>query len=352
MQEELRAVMSVVSALPATMAAVTQQRYGPPQVLRLSTVNRPVPRPDEVLLAVHAAGVSRGVWHMTTGRPRLVRLIGGVRRPRQATPGMDVCGHVVQVGSGVSSLRVGQRVFGIARGSFAEYAVAKAKHLSEAPKELTDCEAAVLAESGLTALQALDAAGVGTSTKPGCRILVIGASGGVGSFAVALSALRGAVITGVCSADKAGFVRDLGAQRVLDYRRVDPLAEGARYDVILDVAGGRKLSALRSALSSRGTLVFVGNESGGPWTGGYGRPFAYQVRMALRRQRFVNLLVRTDAADLARLADHARDDGLRPRMHATFPLADACRALQELSSGAAAGKIAVQINHPEQEPLA
>ena len=126
MQEELRAVMSVVSALPATMAAVTQQRYGPPQVLRLSTVNRPVPRPDEVLLAVHAAGVSRGVWHMTTGRPRLVRLIGGVRRPRQATPGMDVCGHVVQVGSGVSSLRVGQRVFGIARGSFAEYAVAKA----------------------------------------------------------------------------------------------------------------------------------------------------------------------------------------------------------------------------------
>lgn len=334
-----------------TMAAITQRRYGPPQVLHLSTTPRPVPRPDEVLLAVRAAGVSRGVWHMMTGHPRLVRLVGGVRRPRRAIPGMDVCGHVVQVGSAVSSLQVGQRVFGIARGSFAEYAVAKAKHLSVAPEELTDREAAVLAESGLTALQALDAGGAGTSAEPGCRILVIGASGGVGSLAVALSALRGAFVTGVGSADKTGFVRDLGAQRVLDYRAVDPLAEGERYDVILDVAGGRKLSALRSALSPRGTLVFVGNESGGAWTGGYARPFAYQARMALRSQRFVNLLVRTDAADLARLADHARSDGLRPRIHATFPLREACKALEELSSGAAAGKIVVQLDPPELESL-
>ncbi|WP_340640802.1 NAD(P)-dependent alcohol dehydrogenase [Nocardioides glacieisoli] len=303
-----------------------------------------MPGPDEVLLAVRAAGVSRGVWHMMTGLPYIVRLVGGLRRPRRATPGMDVCGDVVQLGSRVSGFQLGQRVFGIARGSFAEYAVAKASHLTPAPPELTDAQAAVTAESGLTALQALDAAGITTNTGVGCRVLVVGAAGGVGSFAVQLAALSGAEVTAVCSGSKAAFTADLGAARIIDYRVTDPLLQGTRYDVILDVAGGRKLSDLRASLAPRGTLVFVGNESGAKWTGGFERPFAYQVRMALRSQRFVNLLVRTDSADLARLADLASRGGLRPRIHASFPLAGVRDALEELTSGSTAGKIALRID--------
>lgn len=342
-----RAAASAFASLPTSMTAVTHDRYGPPHVLRLTTIELPSPGPDKVLLRVRAAGVSRGVWHMMTGMPRVVRLASGLRRPRQVPPGMDVCGEIVGVGSEVRGRRVGQRVFGLARGSFAEYAVAKATHLTPAPPELTDIEAGVLAESGLTALQALDAGGVGPSTGDGCRVLIIGASGGVGSLAVTIAALHGAEVTAVCSAAKADFVAGLGAAHVIDYRREDPLARGRQYDVILDGAGGATLAALRGSLAPRGTLVFVGNESGGRWTGGYGRPFAYQARMALHAQRFVNLLARTNATDLARLADLARDKGLRPRIHATYPLTAARTALEALTSGVVAGKIAIRLAEQE-----
>ena len=298
---------------------------------------------------MRAAGVSRGVWHMMTGLPCAVRLVGGLRRPRRATPGMDVCGDVVQMGSGVTGLKLGQRVFGIARGSSAEYAVAKARHLTPATDEPTDDEAAVTAESGLTALQALDAAGIAPTTTAGRRVLVLGAAGGVGSFAVQLAALGGAEVTAVCSGSKAAFATSLGAAKVIDYRVTDPLSRGIRYDAILDVAGGRKLSDLRASLAPRGTLVFVGNESGARWTGGYERPFAYQVRMALRSQRFVNLLVRTDSPDLARLADLAGTGQLRPKVHATFPLPEVRNALKELTSGSTAGKIAIRLNGPDRD---
>lgn len=329
----------------AVMAAVVQDGYGPPHVLRLTTTAVPSPKPDEVLLRVRAAGVSRGVWHLMTGTPRLVRLAVGLRRPRQSVPGMDVCGEIVRVGSEVRGLHVGQRVFGVARGSFAEYAVAEAKHLTPAPPQLTDVEAGVLAESGLTALQALDAGGHGRQTRD--RVLILGASGGVGSIAVMIAALRGAEVTAVCSGGKAGFVAGLGAEHVIDYRRHDPLGRGERYDVILDGAGGASLSALRRALLPHGSIVFVGKETGGAWTGGYGRPFAHRVWMSLHEQRFVNLLARTNAADLARLADLARNEGLRPRIHAAYPLSGVPAALEELASGAVAGKIAIRLTDQE-----
>lgn len=334
------------------MTAVTQHRYGKSGMLHLSTVERPVPRADEVLLKVGAAGVSRGVWHMMTGLPYLVRLFGGLRRPRQSIPGMDVCGEVVRIGSDVHDLRVGERVFGIARGSFAEYAVAKSRHLVTAPVELSDTEAAVLAESGLTALQALDSAGVRPGAHDRLRVLVIGASGGVGSLSVALATGYGAEVAGVCSAGKSQYVANLGATNVIDYQRQNALDGTARYDVILDAAGGHTLRALRGALNDRGTLVFVGNESGGRWTGGYGRPFAYQLRMLFRRQRFVNLMVETRTVDLERLAEHARSDALRPAIHAAFPLEKTREALDELVSGRAAGKIVVTITPRNQEHLA
>ena len=344
---EPRAAASAFTTPLPSMTAVVQDRYDPPHVLRLATTEVPSPMPHEVLLRVHAAGVSRGVWHMMTGMPRLVRLASGLRRPRQTTLGMDVCGEIVCVGAKVRGLQVGQRVFGIARGSFAEYAVAEANHLAPVPPELTDVEAGVLAESGLTALQALDAGGIGRETHDRHRVLIIGASGGVGSFAVLIAALHGAEVTAVCSGVKAGFVSSLGAAHVIDYRRHDPLVRGERYDVILDGAGGASLSELRGALTQRGTLVFVGNESGGKWTGGYGRLFSYQARMALHEQRFVNLLARTNSADLERLADLARDDGFRPRIHASYPLTAVGAALEELTSGAAAGKIAIQLTEQE-----
>ncbi len=265
---------------------------------------------------------------MMTGLPYLVRMFGGIRRPRQATPGMDVCGEIVQVGSDVRDLRVGQRVFGIARGSFAEYAVDKSRHLAQAPDELTDSEAAVLAESGLTAPQALDSAGLRSIQIRGLRMLIIGASGGVGSLAVALASRQSTEVTGVCSAGKAQFVIGLGATNVIDYHSHDPLDGTERYDVILDAAGGR-------------------------WGRGYGRPFAYQMRMLFSQQRFVNLLVVTKAVDLERLAQHVRSDSLRPPTHATFPLTNTREALDELVSGRTAGKIVIiTITEQNQEHLA
>lgn len=329
------------------MTAVMQDRYGSPEVLKVSRMAVPSPGPNEVLLRVSTAGISRGVWHMMTGLPRLVRVASGLRRPLQSVPGMDVCGEVVAVGSEVSALQFGQRVFGIARGSFAEYAVAQAGHVAPAPVEIDDTEAGVLAESGLTALQALDRGGVDKTVRAGMRVLIIGASGGVGSLAVQIAALRGSDVTAVCGGSKRNLVKSLGAARVIDYRSEDPLAQGERYDVILDGAGGASLNALRGALEPRGTLVFVGNESGGRWTGGYGRPFAYQVRMAGGEQRFVNLLVRTNAADLVRLADLARQGGLRPHVHASYPLIGVPTALEELASGAVAGKISIHVTEQE-----
>lgn len=329
------------------MTAVTHDRYGPPEVLKMSRMAVPAPGPNEVLLRVSTSGISRGVWHMMTGLPRLVRVASGLRRPRQSVPGMDVCGEVVAVGSEVSALQFGQRVFGIARGSYAEYAVATASHVAPAPVEIDDREAGVLAESGLTALQALDGGGIDGTVRAGMRVLIIGASGGVGSLAVQIAALRGADVTAVCGGSKRTLVKSLGAARVIDYRTTDPLAQGERYDVILDGAGGASLNALRGALEPRGSLVFVGNESGGPWTGGYGRPFAYQLRMAWGEQRFVNLLVRSNSADLVRLADLARQGGLRPHVHASYPLSGVPAALEELASGAVAGKISIHVNEQE-----
>ncbi len=154
-------------------------------------------------------------------------------------------------------------------------------------------------------------------------------------------------MTAVCGDSKRNLVESLGAARVIDYRSEDALTQGKRYDVILDGAGGASLNALRGALERRGTLVFVGNESGGTWTGGYGRPFAYQLRMAGGGQQFVNLLVRTNSTDLGTLADLARHRGLRPHVHASYPLSGVPAALKELASGAVAGKIAIHVNEQE-----
>ena len=329
------------AALGTTMLAVTQDAYGPADVLRCTSVPRPTPKRGEVLLQVEAAGLDRGTWHLMTGTPRMVRLAMGLRRPRQPIIGRDVAGTVLEVGPEVTGLAPGQRVFGAAPGSFAQYATANPAKLAVAPTRATAAEAATLAISGLTALQALDAARV----DAGQRVLVLGASGGVGSYAVKLAVARGADVTAVCSAAKAEVVRGWGANRVLDYARDDVLAADEPYDVILDIAGGAPLRRLRRALAPSGTIAFIGNETGGDWTGGYGRPLRNALRMLASRQRYVMVVAREAAPDdLARLAELVDAGKLQPHVHATYPLERAREAMQALESGAVCGKVAVTVD--------
>lgn len=325
-------------ATPAVMQAVIQAGYGAADVLHRRTVARPTPKPDEVLLHVEAAGLDRGTWHLMTGMPRLVRLAIGLRRPRQPIVGRDVCGTVVEVGPEVTGLAPGQRVFGVAPGSFAEFATAKPAKLALAPDAASAAEAATLAISGLTAIQALDAARL----EAGQRVLVIGASGGVGSYAVKLAVARGADVTAVCSAAKAEVVRGWGASRVLDYRRDDILATSEPYDVILDIAGGTPLRRLRRALTPSGTIAFIGNETGGEWTGGFGRPLRNALRMLTSRQRYVLVVAREAAPDdLARLAQLVDAGQLEPHVHATYQMQRVREAMAALESGDVCGKVAV-----------
>ena len=218
---------------------------------------------DEVLVRVEAAGVDRGTWHLLTGRPYLARLAIGLRRPRVAVLGRDVAGTVVATGQAAHRFTTGDSVFGVATGSFAEYARAKERKLAQTPDRLSAVQAAVLGISGMTALQAIDAADV----KAGSTLLVIGASGGVGSYAVQIARGLRARVTGVSRAAKADFVRSLGAERVIAYDRPPDGDHGGPYDAIIDTGGDTPLSRLRSMLQPRGTLVIVGGEGGDPVTG-------------------------------------------------------------------------------------
>jgi NADPH:quinone reductase-like Zn-dependent oxidoreductase len=255
-------------------------------------------------------------------------------------PGLDVAGTVVAVGPDVTRLAVGDRVFGIARGSFAPYALALVDKLVIAPKSLTDPEAAVLGISGLTALQSLRDAG---RLQAGQRVLILGASGGVGTYAVQIAKALGAEVTGVCSAAKADVVGSLGADHVLDYRSVDPVNGSSHYDLIIDIGGHRRLSTLRRALTPKGTLVVVGSETGGKWTGGIGRQFRAVLLSPFLRQRLTMLVSSENAADLQILADMAAAAELRPSVDSVVPLADAADAMRRLAAGEVRGKVAISV---------
>lgn len=323
------------------MRAVVQHRYGidPDDVFRLETVDRPAIGDDEVLVQVRAAGLDRGTWHLMTGRPYLMRAMGfGFRGPKNAVPGLDVAGVVVSVGSGVTRFAIGDEVFGIARGSFAEYAAAKDAKLALKPTSLSFEQAAAVPISAMTAHQALRGA---AQVAAGQKVLVIGASGGVGSYAVQLATSFGAEVTGVCSAAKADLVRSLGAHTVLDYRTQD-FADGTQhYDVILDIAGNSRLSRLRRALTPSGTLVVVGGEEGGNVTGGFGRSLRAPLLSMFVRQRLLMLVVKERGADLEELASLLESGEVAPALDRTFPLTQAPAAMRHLMTGQARGKIAI-----------
>lgn len=322
------------------MRAAVRHTYGPASQVRTETVPRPVPGKGEVLVRVRAAGVDRGVWHVATGKPYLLRLAFGVRRPRNPTLGLDVAGTVVAVGTAVTRFRVGDDVYGFGRGSFAEYAVASEAKLAPKPPQLGFEQAAVVPVSAATALQALVDVG---RVQPGQKVLINGASGGVGSFAVQLACAMGAEVTGVASTTKLDLVRTLGATHVVDYRSEDFAGRSERYDLILDIGGTPRLARLRRALTSTGTVVLVGGEEGGRWTGGLDRTLRALALSTLGRQRLVSFVARQRASDLAVLTGYVEAGQLSPVVDSTYPLDRAAEAVCLIEAGRAAGKIAITV---------
>lgn len=321
------------------MTAIVQDRYGEADVLRTGRVPRPSPGPGEVLLEVAAAGVDRGTWHLMAGVPYLVRPVTGLRTPRNPVPGRDVAGRVVALGEGVTRFAVGDEVFGTARsGSFADLATARADRLALRPPSLTAVQAAALPVSGTTALQAVRDHG---KVQPGQKVLVIGASGGVGSYAVQIARADGAEVTGVCGPAKADLVRALGATRVLDHTR-DRVADAGPHDVVIDIGGGNRMTDLRAALTPRGRLVVVGSEEGGRWFG-MGQALKAVALSPFVRQTLVMIVASEDAAHLEVLAGLATDGALVPAVERTWPLAEAADALRHLVAGRARGKLVVEV---------
>ena len=320
-----------------TMKAVIQDRYGTSEVLRVGDVPIPEPGDHEVLIKVHAAGLDRGTEHLMTGKPYAMRPATGLRRPKNPVSGRDVAGTVVKVGSAVTRFAPGDEVYGVAPGSFAEYAVGPENKLAHKPANLTFAQAAVVPISAGTALQALRDVG---RAQQGQQVLVIGASGGVGSYAVQLAKVLGAQVTGVASAAKADFVRSLGADHVLDYNR-DDFADGTRhYDLILDIGGGASLTRLRRALTPRGTVVFVGSENTGSITG-MGRQLRGAVVSLFVPQRLALLMAKERASDLEQLSEHIEAGRLTPALADSYPIDRSKEAMQLLEAGKVRGKVVI-----------
>lgn len=331
-----------MDAIPRpTMKAIVQDEYGSPEVLKLQEIHQPAYGDDDVLVRVHAAGVDRGVWHLMTGQPYLMRVIGfGFRAPKVRVPGMDVAGKVVAVGKNVTRLKLGDEVFGTCSGAFAEYVCVRADRLAPKPKNLTLVQAAAVPVSAATALKAVrDVGGV----RAGQRVLIIGAAGGVGSFAVQLAKAYGAHVTGVCSTKKTDLVRSLGADEVIDYTRED-FADGVRrYDLILDIAGNRAVSHLRRALAPQGTLVIVGGEDGVRWFGGLGRQLYAMLISTFLKQKMRGMVSITRSEDLRDLTQLIEAGKLTPSVEKTFPLSEAAEALRQIERGLTRGKIVVTV---------
>ena len=321
------------------MRAIVQDAYGHADVLRLARIPRPGAADNEVLVRVHAAGLDRGVWHVMTGLPYLGRLAFGVRKPKEPVLGFDVAGTVVAVGSAVTRFSAGDEVFGFGKGAFAEYAVVREDKLARKPVNLSFEQAAVVPVSAVTALQGLDAGRV----EQGQKVLIIGASGGVGSYAVQLAKAFGAQVTGVCSTAKLDLVRSLGADHVIDYTR-DDFADGAhRYDLILDIAGNPTLSRLRHALTPTGTAVITGGEDGGNLTGGMNRQLRALVLSPFVRQRLTMFLGKVRSSDLERLIELIEAGTVTPSLARTYPLDRVPEAIDHLEAGKVRGKVAITI---------
>ncbi len=325
------------------MTAIVFREYGSPDTLTAESAPIPVPGAGEVLVRVHAAGVNAADWHIMRGEPRIARLAFGLRRPKDTRLGADVAGVVEAVGPGVTRLAVGDPVFGeLVRGAFAEFACAPESKLAAKPTTLSFEQAAAVPMAAMTAFQAVrDTATV----QPGERVLINGAAGGVGSFAVQFAKQYGAEVTGVCSTGKVEHVRSLGAAHVIDYTHEDFTRGSARYDVIIDMVGNHPLGALRGVLTKAGRYVSVGGGKGG------GKILGLEVKrlmqMAARSpfvsQKLTGHIAKPNVDDLTTIAELIDAGKIVPVIERTFPLAKTADAIRHLEQGSARGKVVVVI---------
>ena len=328
------------------MKAIVQSAYGaaPEDVLRLGEIDKPTPGEDEVLVRVHAASVDRGTWHVMAGLPYPIRLAGfGFRRPKYSNPGRSLAGTVETSGIAAHGFDRGDAVFGICNGSFAEYASVHPDKLAPRPPSLTFEQAAAVPISGLTALQAVRDHG---NVEAGQKVLIVGASGGVGTFAVQIAQAFGAEVTGVSSTSKLDAVRALGADHVLDYT-VDDFADGThRYDVILDIGGNRRLSHLRRALSPGGRLVIVGGETDGRWLGGSDRQIRALMLSPFVGQKLGTFVASENAGDLIALGELIEAGKVTPAVDRVYELSGVATAIRHMLDGKARGKIVISLTPP------
>ncbi|MBE1490422.1 NAD(P)-dependent alcohol dehydrogenase [Plantactinospora soyae] len=330
------------------MKAIARDAYGPADLLELRDLDTPPIGDDEVLVEVRAAGVDPGVWILMTGRPMAVRLAVGLRRPRVAALGRAVAGVVAAVGAGVTRLRPGDEVYGTCEsGSFAEYATARQHRLTSKPANLTFEQAAATPISAVTALQSVRDAGV----QPGQRVLITGAAGGVGSFAVQLVKAYGASVTGVCSTAKVELVRALGAEDVIDYTRHEIDHGGTRYDIVIDTAGSRPMSLLRRAVTPHGTIALVGGgHARGRLLGGFQRQMAAPLVSLFGSQRVCGVTGRERYEDLDELTPLIESGTVTPVLDRVYALADAPEAIRYLAQGHPAGKVVVTVQGAATAP--
>lgn len=324
------------------MKAIIYHDYGPPDVLSLADVDKPLPREKQVLIRIRAAAANPLDWHYVRGTPYLMRIESGFRKPKDPRVGVDMAGEVVAVGSSVTQFKPGDEVFGTVNGSFAEYALTTEGRIAPKPANLTFEQAAAVPVAALTALQGLRDKG---RIQPGQKVLINGASGGVGTFAVQIGKSLGAQVTGVCSTRNLELVRSLGADHVIDYTQEDFTRGTGKYDVILDNVGNRSLSEYRRVLAPTGIYVMIG--AGGPddgrWIGPFGKVIHAVILSMFVDQKLGMLMSAARQADLLILKEMIESDELAPVIDRTYPLDEAAEAIRYLETGRARGKVIITV---------
>ena len=332
--------MAANAPAQTTMRAIVREKYGSPDVLELKDIDRPVVDDDSILVRVRAASINAYDWHMMRGSPYLVRMLAGLRKPKSSAMGMDVSGQVEAVGKNVTQFRPGDEVFGSRAGSLAEYVRGTAKSfLAPKPKGLTFEQAAAVPMAATTALQGLRDKG---QIKSGQRVLINGASGGVGTFAVQIAKAFGAHVTAVCSARNVDMARSLGADEVIDYTREDFTRRGQRYDLILDVAASGSLSSRTRVLEPSGTLVGVG-AGDGRMTSIVAGLLEAAVRSRFGSQKMPFFLAKNSKEDLVVLTELIEAGKVRPVIDRTYPLSETAEAIRYLETGHARAKVVITV---------
>ncbi len=321
------------------MKALVQDEYGSAEVMELREIDKPELGDHDVLVRVRAAGVNPADWAVMRGLPYVARPAYGLREPKNAVRGSDVAGQVEAVGTGVTRFRAGDEVFGWCTGSFADYAAASEEALALKPANLSFEEAAAVPMAGLVALQALRLGRV----RAGQKVLINGASGGIGTFAVQIAKSLGADVTGVCSTRNLDMVRSIGADHVIDYTREDFTQTGQRYDFILDNVGNESLTRLRHALTSTGTLVPNGGSFDNRWFAGGGRVINSLVVSCFVSQSLRPFLVSPKLKDLVVLKELLEAGKITPVIDRAYPLSEAAQAIDHVGAGHARGKVSITV---------